>query len=64
MPIRDAQWSTELMQATAAAIEHWAVPTGGDLLCFKHISSGFGIIYSADLMCGNLRMIPGGRVRR
>ena len=56
MPIPDAQWSDELMQATKAAIEQRTVLPGGDHLCFKHIGSGFGIIDFADLMRGNLRM--------
>ena len=60
MPNSDAQWSDELMRATKAAIEEWAMLPSGDGLCFKHISSGFGVIELADLMRGSLRMIVRG----
>ena len=56
MPDPDAQWSSELRQATKVAIEELAVLHAGDHLCFKHIRSGYGVIAFADLMRGNLRM--------
>ena len=60
MPNPDAHWSAELRQATKAAIEEWASLPVENNICFKHISSSFGLMDFADLMQGNLQMIVRG----
>ncbi len=53
----DQGWSDALKEATRRAVEGLDFDSDGEVVCFKHVTSGFGVIQVTDLLGGKLRMI-------